>query len=214
MSRDRRRFRRMAEFRPPTGHVFRIDRSRGPVWYAKYRLPDGRQVQKKIGPAGTAAGGQRMATSPSALPRTGSATWSTRRGADAAGLRAHRRDVRRRRGRVPALRRHDRGCKPSTVRGYRSSINAHLLPAFESVPIEEVTSEAIERWRRPHLSDGRPRARGTPGRGRDRQGRHLGKQREERRTPRTVFSLNCVIGSVTAMTSARARADVVATAPS
>ena len=41
----------MDVIRPPTGHVFRVDRSWGPVWYAKYRLPDGRQVQKKIGPA-------------------------------------------------------------------------------------------------------------------------------------------------------------------
>jgi hypothetical protein len=32
------------ESRPPTGHVFRVERARGPVWYAKYRLPDGRQV--------------------------------------------------------------------------------------------------------------------------------------------------------------------------
>jgi hypothetical protein len=39
------------EFRPPTGHVFRVERARGPAWYAKYRLPDGRQVQKKVGPA-------------------------------------------------------------------------------------------------------------------------------------------------------------------
>jgi hypothetical protein len=30
-----------------SGHVFRVQRTRGPVWYAKYRLPDGRQVQKK-----------------------------------------------------------------------------------------------------------------------------------------------------------------------
>src|ERR1700758_3506415 len=35
----------------PSGHVFRVERVRGPVWYAKYRLPDGRQVQRKIGPA-------------------------------------------------------------------------------------------------------------------------------------------------------------------
>src|ERR1700733_7758484 len=34
-----------------SGHVFRVERARGPVWYAKYRLPDGRQVQRKIGPA-------------------------------------------------------------------------------------------------------------------------------------------------------------------
>jgi hypothetical protein len=35
----------------PTAHVFRVERKRGPVWYAKYRLPDGRQAQKKVGPA-------------------------------------------------------------------------------------------------------------------------------------------------------------------
>ena len=42
--------------RPPSGHVFRVDRARGPVWYAKYRLPDGRQMQRKIGPAWTERG--------------------------------------------------------------------------------------------------------------------------------------------------------------
>ncbi len=41
---------------------------------------------------------------------------------------------------------HDRGRKPSTVRGYRSAIEAHLLPAFGSIPVEDVTPEAIERW--------------------------------------------------------------------
>src|SRR5947209_18509417 len=39
-----------------SGHVFRVERRRGPVWYAKYRLPDGRQVQRKIGPAWRARG--------------------------------------------------------------------------------------------------------------------------------------------------------------
>src|SRR6266699_3132287 len=43
-------------FRPPSGHVFRLERKRGPAWYAKYRLPDGRQVQKKLGPAWTDRG--------------------------------------------------------------------------------------------------------------------------------------------------------------
>src|SRR3989454_7071210 len=46
----------MPSFRPPSGHVFRLDRARGPVWYAKYRLPDGRQVQRKLGPAWTERG--------------------------------------------------------------------------------------------------------------------------------------------------------------
>jgi hypothetical protein len=37
--------------RPSTGHVFRVERGHGPVWYAKYRLSGGRQVQKKLGSA-------------------------------------------------------------------------------------------------------------------------------------------------------------------
>ena len=41
---------------------------------------------------------------------------------------------------------HDRGRKPSTLRGYRSALQAHLLPAFGSMAVEDVTSEAIERW--------------------------------------------------------------------
>jgi hypothetical protein len=35
----------------PTGSVFRREGARRPVWYSKYRLPDGRQVQRKTGPA-------------------------------------------------------------------------------------------------------------------------------------------------------------------
>jgi hypothetical protein len=45
-----------AELRPPTGHVFRVERKRGPVWCAKYRLPNGRQVQRKLGQAWTGRG--------------------------------------------------------------------------------------------------------------------------------------------------------------
>ena len=38
---------------PISGHVLRREGARGPVWYAKYRLPDGRQVKRRIGPAWT-----------------------------------------------------------------------------------------------------------------------------------------------------------------
>ena len=41
---------------------------------------------------------------------------------------------------------HDRGRKPSTLRGYRSILHAHLLPAFGSMQVENVTTEVIERW--------------------------------------------------------------------
>jgi len=132
---------------PPTGHVFRVERTRGPVWYAKYRLPDGRQVQKKLGPAWTERG----------RPPAG---YFTKRLAE-----DWLRDViaEARRGTLPGLVRtgatfadacaeylryieHDRGRKPSTVRGYRSAIAAHLLPVFGSMAIEAVTTEEIEQW--------------------------------------------------------------------
>ncbi|HUY59864.1 MAG TPA: site-specific integrase [Solirubrobacteraceae bacterium] len=137
----------MTLLKPPTGHVFRVERTRGAVWYAKYRLPDGRQVQRKIGPA-----------------------WSER-GRPPAGYLTKRlaedwlRDVidQARRGTLPGMLRtgatfadaaaewlryieHDRGRKPSTLHGYRSTLNAHLLPAFGSMAVEDVTTEAIERW--------------------------------------------------------------------
>ena len=34
-----------------SGHVFRVGRAKGPQWYAKVRLGDGRQVKRRIGPA-------------------------------------------------------------------------------------------------------------------------------------------------------------------
>jgi integrase len=42
---------------------------------------------------------------------------------------------------------HDRGCKPSTLRDYRSRMNAHLLPAFGNRRLEEITTRDVERWR-------------------------------------------------------------------
>src|SRR5487761_2623322 len=41
----------MSPVRRPSGHVFRGERQRGPVWYAKYRLPGGRQGKCRLGPA-------------------------------------------------------------------------------------------------------------------------------------------------------------------
>ncbi|MGA7703482.1 MAG: site-specific integrase [Solirubrobacteraceae bacterium] len=131
----------------PTGHVFRVERKRGPIWYAKYRLPDGRQVQKKIGPA-----------------------WSER-GRPPAGHYTKRlaedwlHDVlnRARQGTLPGLVRtgatvadaageflryieHDRERKPSTVKGYRWIINAQILPALGAMQLEDLTTEHVERW--------------------------------------------------------------------
>jgi integrase len=132
---------------PPSGHVFRVDRKHGLVWYAKYRLPDGRQVQRKLGPA-----------------------WSER-GRPPAGYFTKRlaedwlRDVldQARRGTLPGLVRtgatvadaaaeymryieHDRRRKPSTVQGYRWIIDAQIGPALGRLRLEDVTTEQVERW--------------------------------------------------------------------
>jgi integrase len=41
---------------PVSGHAFRVERKRGLQWYVKYRLPDGRQQQRRLGPAWTGRG--------------------------------------------------------------------------------------------------------------------------------------------------------------
>jgi len=134
--------------RPPTGHVFRVDRARGPVWYSKYRLPDGRQVQKKLGPAWTERG----------RPPAG---YFTKRQAED-WLRGVLDEARR--GTLPGMVRtgatfadaaaeflryaeQDRGCKASTLRDYRSNLEAHLLPAFGAVALEDLTTASIDGWR-------------------------------------------------------------------
>src|SRR6266481_1741608 len=124
------------EVRPPTGHVFRVERSRGPVWYGKYRLPDGRQVQKKIGPAWTGRG----------RPAAG---YVTKRLAED-WLREVLDEARR--GTLPGLVRtgatfadaaaewlryveEDRMRKPSTVATYRALLRSRILPAFAEQPV-------------------------------------------------------------------------------
>jgi integrase len=131
----------------PTGHVFRIERKRGPGWYAKYRLPDGRQVQKRLGPAWTDRGRPPAGY----FAKRTAETW----------LRDVLDDARR--GRLPGSVRtgvsfadaaaewlrfveHDRKRKPSTLEGYRSVVRTHLLPAFGELPLESITTRMIEAW--------------------------------------------------------------------
>jgi integrase len=133
--------------REPTGHVFRVERARGHAWYAKYRLPDGRQVQKKLGSAWTERG----------RPPAG---YFTKRQAEA-WLRSVLEEARR--GTLPGMVRtgatfadaaaeylryveHDRGRKPSTVAGYKSIVRFQLVPAFGELPIESITTAMIEQW--------------------------------------------------------------------
>jgi integrase len=131
----------------PTGHVFRREGSRGPVWYAKYRLPSGRQVQRKIGPAWTERG----------RPAAGHFTKRTAEG----WLRAVIDEARR--GTLPGMVQtgarlsdaaaewlryceHERACKPSTITEYRHAANL-IVRSMGDLPLEDITPEVIERWK-------------------------------------------------------------------
>src|SRR3954451_1051665 len=144
-----------------SGHVFRVDGKRRPVWRAKYRLPDGRQVQRTIGPVWTGRG----------RPPEGH---FTRRTAE-----AWLRDVlhQAERGVLPGMVRtgrtfadaadeyfrylaDDRQRKPSTVRDARSVIRNHLLPPFGARALEDITEQEVERWAR-RLGSDRPLSNAT-----------------------------------------------------
>src|SRR5690242_18637867 len=132
---------------PISGHVTRYEGKRRPVWRAKYRLPDGRQVKKTLGPAWTARG------RPPAgywTKRTAEA-WLRRTLAEAAA------------GTLPGLIRtgatvadpcaeylryieRDRQRKPSTLRDYDSIFRNHVLPHLADIRLEDLTPERVERW--------------------------------------------------------------------
>jgi integrase len=141
-----------------TGHVKTVDRKRGPVFYLKYRLADGRQVQKLLGPKWTGKG------------RPADGFYTDRTAADA--LNAVLTDARRGTLEGASLRtgrtfhdacaewlryvEHDREREISTVRDYRNVVNGYLLGEFgESSPLEKVTTARVEAFRDRMLDEGR-----------------------------------------------------------
>jgi integrase len=137
----------MSRESPISGHVFRVDRRRGPQWYAKYRLPDGRQIQRRIGPAWTGRG----------RPAAG---WFTKRSAQAWLDEVL---AQARRGELPGMvetgatvadaaaewlrwAEHDRDCKPSTLADYRSTSRL-IVRALGELRLEDVTPQLLERWK-------------------------------------------------------------------
>jgi hypothetical protein len=129
----------------PTGTVFRREGARRPVWYARYRLADGSQVQRRIGPAWTERG---RPASGYFAKRTAEA-WLRERLHEASHAPAQgpaRSGITFADAAAEWLRfiEEDREGKPSTLVDYRSALKAHLLPAFGEQPLEEITAEQIE----------------------------------------------------------------------
>jgi integrase len=132
---------------PPSGHVFCVQRQCGLVWYAKYRTGTGRQIQKKLGPAWTRRGrppagyfthglAERWlcATLQQIRSRTMPPMAGTRATFTAAAAEWLRHIE------------HDRGRKPTTVRGYQTLLRTHVLPEFGALLLTDITTEHIERW--------------------------------------------------------------------
>jgi len=131
----------------PSGHVFRVERQRGPQWYAKYRLPDGRQVQRRVG----AAWSERGRPPVGFFTKRTAEAWlrdvldQARHGTLAGQVRT---GVTFAEAAAEWLRyiEHDRERKPSTVMGYRALVRSQLLPTFGDQAIESITTPMIERW--------------------------------------------------------------------
>jgi integrase len=139
-----------------SGHVSVRRGKRGEVFYAKYRLPDGRQVQQRLGPVWSKGG----------RPPEG---FYTRRTAEET-LAAIVTDARR--GTLPAMHRTNatfadaaaeflryveqvRKREPSTVRDYRYVIDRYLLPTFGPRRLETITADDIDAYKERLLADGR-----------------------------------------------------------
>ncbi|MGH2879650.1 MAG: tyrosine-type recombinase/integrase [Solirubrobacteraceae bacterium] len=129
-----------------SGHVRLRKGTRGDVYYLKYRLPDGREVKRRLGAAWSGRG----------RPPEGC---FTRKMAEQE-LQALLTDARR--GTLAAIRQsgatfadaaaewlryveHDRDVKPSTLADYRHMVR-RLNATFAAQPVETIDAETIEHW--------------------------------------------------------------------
>jgi integrase len=142
-----------------TGHLSLRKRTRGPaVYYLRYRLADGRHVQKLLGPAWTER----------SRPPTGYYTKRTAEEALQQVLADARRgtlpDSHARSGRTfddacsEWLRyvEHEKQRAPSTLKDYRNVVNGCLLLEFgKDTPLEKITRQRIDTYRERMLDEGR-----------------------------------------------------------
>lgn len=138
-----------------TGHVKLARGKRGDSWYLRYRLPSGRQVQKRLGSAWTEKG----------RPPAG---YFTRRTAEDA-LRDVLTDAARGKISDPGDRsgvtfgqaaaawldyiENEKARRPSTVRGYRGVARLLNEEFGRDAPLEAIDAERIDGYRRSLLSD-------------------------------------------------------------
>ncbi|MDQ3630662.1 MAG: tyrosine-type recombinase/integrase, partial [Actinomycetota bacterium] len=140
------------------GHVRLVKRARGSKWYAKYRLPDGRQVQKLLGPAwserGRPPGGhytrktaeaelRRLLTDVERGTLAGAQTRTGKSFADACAEWLRYVELEKQRA-------------PSTLRDYRNTVECYLKPEFgKDASLEAITTERVDAFRERMLDEGK-----------------------------------------------------------
>ncbi len=137
-----------------SGYVYENPGSRGVVWYAKGRGPDGKQFNRALGPAWK----KKSAPPPGYLTKRGALEALRRVLHELEGAHALASQIR---GATfgDACREwlrhveHDRERKPSTLAGYRRDVFGVLLPAFgDETSLELVDEQTIEAFRRELLT--------------------------------------------------------------
>jgi integrase len=130
-----------------SGHVILRQGSRGPIYYLKHRLPDGRQVKRRLGKAWTERGRAPVGyyTNRTAEEALQAILTDARRGtlAGMTNLNTKFADAS-----AEWLRyvQHDRDGKPSTLSDYRHMAK-RLDRTFGEIPIERIDPVDIEHWR-------------------------------------------------------------------
>jgi integrase len=132
--------------RPISGHVFKRKGKRGAVWYAKYRLPDGRQQKKRLGQAWTekTAPPDGYFTKGKAEKYLDELLRQTREGT-LPGLVQTGKTFADAAAEWLAYCENVRDCKPSTLRDYRNMVRV-LDREFGRRKIESITTEDINLW--------------------------------------------------------------------
>src|SRR5215207_1333442 len=131
-----------------TGHVLLVKRKRGDQWYLKYRLADGRQVKRLLGPAWTgngrpAAGHYTKRMAEEALhavltdARRGTLAGAVKTGATFADAAAE------------YLRyvEHVRQIDPATANDYRGVIAGYLIAEFGDQAVEAITPNMVDAYK-------------------------------------------------------------------
>jgi integrase len=132
--------------RPISGHVFKRKGKRGVVWYAKFRLPDGRQQKKRLGLAWTekTAPPDGYFTKGKAQTHLDELLRQARDGS-LPGLVQTGKTFADATDEWLAYSENVRDCKPSTMRDYRNMARV-LVREFGNRKIETITTQDIDLW--------------------------------------------------------------------